>query len=541
VRTVALILVGAALAVACPPQTPERSPTPGPPITGAPSDGEAGGTLTTFLRQPTTIDPALAVDAWDLQVVSQIFDALTTSDAQLRIVPAAAQRWEVSADGLVYTFHLRPDATFHDGSPVDADSFVRGWRRVADASRPTPSAAHFLLERIVGFAEAQQGQAFSGLVVVDPLTLQVTLDTPIADFPAIVSHPGLAPVPTSAVDDTEAFQAEPVGNGPFRMSEPWQRDRFVRLEAWPGYWGRGAMLDEVVFRIYTGEDAIETGYADFGDTLDVAEVPAGQLRAAVDEFGAAGDRRPGVIDGVKLITAFYGFNTRKPPFDDPTVRQALSLLIDRDAIADQILDGERVAATSVVPPGTPGYTPVDCGFCAYDPARAQQLIAGRQIGPIELYYSEDLAHDPVAQRVKRDVDAALGPDTLVLKPLPQRDWLQAIRLGEAGMFLSGWLAEYPAADAYLHPLFSRATLGQDNLFLYDSQPVDDLLGQARRELDATRRADLYRQAEAIVLTDMPVAPLFFYRHSRVVADHVHGYVMSPLGEVDLSRVSLDQQ
>ncbi len=539
-RLVVALIVAALTAGACTRGEPRARQAAGGPAAALPSTAATGGTFYAFSRQPSSVDPGRAKDD-ELAVVGQLFDSLTAADAQLRVVPAAAERWENNRDATVFTFFLRRDATFHDGTPVTADAFKRGWQRILNDTTPQRSPAFYLLSPVEGFEQSRQGGDLTGVRAVDAHILQVRLNLPIADFPAVASHPALAPVPAAAVDTPERFAQMPVGNGPFRLAEPLRPGRFIRLQAFERYPGNRASLDEIVYRIYDGDGGVEEGYEDFVDgKLDVAPIPEGGLQAAIEEFGASSDgyRGPGVLTGTQLITAFYGFNTERPPFDDRRVRQALSLLIDRTAIVQAVTEGDRAVATSLVPPAIAGYEPAACRFCRYDPDKARQLLGARKVGQIELTFYDSADHRHVAERVQRDVNAALGPGTLTLKPLPRVQWYQALRHQQPGFFLSGWLAEYPAADNFLYPLLHQSRIGSDNLTRYKNRQVDALLDRARRTLDPEQRAALFRQAEASMLTDMPVVPLFYYRHARVVAERVHGFVLSPMGDVDMTQVRL---
>lgn len=537
------------------PGATEPDPTSTTSPAAAPSLTETtGGLFQAYLRQPGSIDPGRAIDPEELTVVDQVFDSLTavemTDDGQVRIVPGAAESWEANpAAGedappaaSVWTFTLREGATFHDGSPVTAEAFARAWSRITDRTSDQPSAAFYLLESVAGFSDASEGGELAGVEAVDERTLRVTLDEPIADFPAIASHPALAPVPSAADADPDGFAQMPVGNGPFRMAEPVQSGQYIRLEPYLEHpdQGEGASLDEVVFQIYSGEDAVETAYDDFEKGfLELAPVPPARVEEAAQTYGRSTDgyNGTGVLDGAELITAFYGFNVEVPPFDDPAVRRAISLLVDRQEIVSDVVAG-RVHAASVVPPGIAGYEPAECDFCTYEPDRAREVLGETEVPGFDLVYYEGGGHDAVAQRVQRDVNAVLGEGTMRLKPLSQADWLQTIREGQAGFFLSGWLAEYPAADTFLYPLFHASRIDQDNLTRYDNPQLNEVLEQARRELAPDVRADLYRQAEAIVLQDMPVVPLFHYRHNRVVSDRVEGFSLSPIGDMDLVRVTV---
>jgi oligopeptide transport system substrate-binding protein len=516
---------------------PENSPRA---VVGG--EPQSPGVFTVFVRQPSSIDPAGAVEADDLLVVRQLFESLTRATPDLRIEPAAATSWEPNEDATVFTFHLRPDATFHDGTSVTAQSFVFAWQRLADRTVDRPSPSHYLLDLVVGIDEAREGGSLDGVVAIDERTLEVTLSTPFADFPALASHPSLAPLPFVAGRRTD-FGRIPIGNGPFRMTEPWQPGQFIRLEPYPPHPRATSDLDQVFFRIYEEDDAVERGYGDFlRGLLDLAPIPLATYAEAVREFGRSPSRYegPGVIDGARMTTAFYVFNVDIPPFDDPAVRRAIALLVDRDRIAEAAGTRTRVPLTSIVPPLFETYTSPECGYCTPSIARARQILeeAEIEIGPIDLVHLDSDEHTAAARVVAEDVNRALGRGTLNLVALSRPEWAEAIRSGETGFFLSGWIGEYPSPGAFLDSLFHPSRVGSDNVSRFVSPELDELFNAVRTELDPQVRADLYHEIEAILLDEMPVIPLTVYRHGRLVSARTVGLTMDPFGGVDLSQVSL---
>jgi oligopeptide transport system substrate-binding protein len=503
----------------------------------------SGGALYVFARQPHAIDPALAVDPDDLVITSQLFDPLTAIAPDGEVVPAAASRWEADEDGSVWTFHLRPGASFHDGTPVSAGAFADAWRRVADRTHDEPSPSHRLLGAVRGVDAAREGGPLAGVEALDELTLRVTLDEPSVEFPLVVSHPALAPVPQAATTETD-FGRMPVGNGPFRMAEPWQPNQYIRLERNEDHPVRPA-LDHVVFRIYGGEDAIDTAYEDFArGSLDVAPVPDTRRDQAEETHGRSPDgyQGPGLLNGIRSTSVFYAFNVTVPPFDQPEVRRAIASLVDRDALARVGAGGGRAAARSVVPPAPAGRaTMAACPYCDVDTARAVELLGERDLEGLELVTHDGGVHPQVATRVAQSVNRVLGERTLRVRTAPQETWLESVRSGEAGFFLSGWSPEYPSPAAYLEPLFAPDEVGGDNLTRYRNSEVGSLLEQARTTWDPDERAELYRTAEELVLADAVVIPLAFYRHGVVVSDRTRGYVLAPSGLVDLATVELDEE
>lgn len=551
-RLGALVLVGA-LVAACSPETGAQSPAPGPspgdlsPTGSGPVTAPArGGSLRYGLsHDPRALVPGLAaqrtdltVDDEDLVVLDALFDSLTAVGEDLGVVPAAAERWEVSQDGTVVTFHLRRDGLFHDGTPVTAGSFARSWNGIADGTAAVPSPIAYRLAPVAGFqASQEQGVPLEGLEIVDRYTLRVRLSGAFHDFPMVVSHPGLGPLPRAA--DRPTFGDEPVGNGPFRMAEPWQREQFVRVIRFERH-ARRPLLAEIVFRVFTGTEAEADAYGEFRATrLHVAPVPADVLDAAASAYGRSPDgyHGPGVLHGDALTLYYYGFNVRLAPFDDPEVRRALSLLVNREAITGEIMAGTRSPATSMVAPPVPGYRPGACMWCRFEPEEAAALLRGKGLGEIRLVYDDHPANQAIAQRFQADVHAAT--DVVVsLEPVDFVELRAGVQQGEIGFFRLGWPADLPMMDEFLAPLFSSRELSDTNFSRYSEPAVDDLLEQARATAEPQQRTALYQQAEERIMADAPLAPVMFQRLSLVADSSVRDLWVSPMGTPNLEAVWL---
>ncbi len=578
------VLVTGALLTACTTASPgqvDPPPTPAAPTTTtSPSASEPGigGTLRYGLGgNPVSIDPRFVADDEGLTVVDAVFDSLVAVRDDLQgVEPAAARRWEVSEDGLTYTFELRADATFHDGSPVEAGDFVRAFQRMADGAASPSSFLAYQLAPVVGFAEAQaEGEQLSGVRATDDGRLEIELTHPMAEFLQVLAHPSLAPVPPVADDDPEAFGERPVGNGPVTMAEAWQPNQFIRVARWADH-RRPPRLDEVVFQIFADDQSRQQQYADFErGQIDVADVPPASLPEAVSTYGRSGDgiSGPGVLEGMTSALYAYGFNTELAPFDDPAVRRAVSLLIDRERIVQQILLDARVAADTLVPPSLPGAEAGRCDLCRFDPEAARAELGlepageaaptdpdtetapeqdptdpaptptgtgttepstGSSIGPIEIVVNSGATNERIAARVAADIEQALGVDVTTRTAEPAR-FVDELRAGEIQLFRLGWQADYASPGAVLQPLFRSDAVGQDNLTRFVDPDVDAILDEARRTADDDERNALYAQAEERILDQAPVAPMFFYRQNRVVAETVEGLRIDALGYVNLSE------
>lgn len=522
-------------------------PTAAPSITPSPeapsaAEDRRGGSLRFGLgRDPGAIDPRFVADDEGRVVADALFDSLVALDGDLRVIPAAAERWQVNADATEFTFHLRRDATFHDGTPVTASAFVRSFERIVDGTASPRSFVAYRLSPVQGFEQAQaEGGGLEGLEAVDEHTLVIRLRYPFAEFVASLADPSLAPVPPSADTSPGEFHERPVGNGPFQMAEPWQHNQFIRVARYADH-PAPARLDEVVFHIYADDPGLDGQHADLrAGQLHFAELPVAQLQTAIEEFGLSDDgyTGPGVLDGVSSTIYYYGFNTARPPFDDPDVRRAVSLLIDREAIVEEVTAGSREVADAIVPPSIPGAQDDVCDTCRYDPEEAAALVGDRSLGTLRLLYNTGRTHQAIAEAVQRSLEQHLDVEVeLVAKGL--QAFVRDLRAGEMELFRLGWEADYPSPGSYLLPLFHSSNIGTDNLTRYADPEVDELLVQARGETDLQARRERYHEVERTVLDQAVVAPVLFYRHHHVVAPDVRELVYGPLGTVDLSRVWLE--
>lgn len=566
-RTLLGLTLAGLVLVACTPSTPPSTEptTPDrvvPSVRPSPPVSAAGGTLRFALgSNPASIDPRFVGDDEGLLVVDALFDSLVAVGADLQTVePAAATSWTVSDDGLTWSFRLRADATYHDGTPVVAGDFVSSFRRLVDPTTSPRSFLGYQLADVEGYAEAVAGEEpLRGVSAPDDLTFVVQLVRPVAEFLLVLAHPSLAPVPDDGVSP-EVFATQPVGNGPFAMAEAWQPNQFIRVSRFARHHDP-ARLDEVVFQIFAADPSRQQQYGDFQrGQVDVAEVPPASLSEAAGTYGVSRDgvTGPGLLDGLTGAIYALGFNTTAPPFDDPAVRRAVTLLVDRDRIVSQILLGARAPADTLVPPSLPGGQGGRCVLCRYDEAAALAELGiarsdeptgtegptasegpgpGAPIaGPIEILVNSGATNERIAARVAADVERVLGVDVTTRTADPAA-FVGEVRAGQVQLFRLGWQADHPSAGAVLHPLFHSEQIGQDNLMGFSDPEVDALLDEARVTVDAGARRLLYRRAELRILELAPVAPVFLYPINRVVAASVVGLRMSPIGTANLAAVS----
>lgn len=545
---IALTLAGcrAAPAPSAPPVVPRPTPTADP--AGEPSAVE-GGTVRYALAEPTAIVPVEAVGSAALTVVNALFDSLTEwapargtagSPADLRPRPSAALGWSAEDGARTWTFRLRPGATFHDGSPVTAADFQFAWELAV-----TLDQVGYHLRDVDGYEALRAGQTdqLAGVTALDDHTLQVRLSRANAEFPAVVGHPALGPVPRERwEEDPASFRERPVGNGPFTASEAWARGRFIRVtpfQGWRNRVGRPAVT-EVVFQIMDPD----TAYLAFQQgRLDFTKLPLAAVTDAIEAYGESPDgyTGPGVLRGDVPVLYYLGFNVTRPPFDDVEVRRALSQAVDRAALATEVLDGNLRLARSLVPPGLPGFRGAPCPTCRHDPAVARQVFAERDITTLVLWFNRDGGHEAIARRLQRDLQEVGVRLELRTEEFPA--YLAALESGEPGLFRFGWAADYPAMGNALYPILHSTAAGEGesayNHGNYAASDVDALLDEARATIDVEARRALYAQAADLALNrDQMAVPLFTYRHAAVASSRLEGLVYDPMGYVDLVAVDI---
>ena len=489
-----------------------------------------GGRLVRLYVDPPTMDPHTTTDATSAQIIVELFGGLVTIDPDLNIVADLAERWDTSTDGLKYTFYLRPDAKFHNGKSVTADDVRWSLERATNPLTESPVADQYLGD-ILGVKEKLRGDAdtISGVHVVNEHTVEITIDAPKSYFLAKLTYP------TAFVLDAENVEAnpkkwfrQPNGTGPFKLSsyQPGVSMVLVRNE---NYHLGPPKLEEVEFILSGGismlmyeNDEIHVagvGLADLDRLLDPANKLHSELVQAPPSFSVQ----------------YIGFNVDEPPLDDPKVRQALNLAIDKREIASVVLGDQVVPAKGILPPGFPGFNPDVQGY-GFDPVRAGQLLK-------ESKYGDDLENlPPIILTRSGSFGAVISLDMEVvlqmweknlgirLEPPQQTEFgtfLRDLNKKRFQMFEIGWIADYPDPENFLDILFHSES--SNNHTNYSNPEVDRLLERARTESDQTARYQIYHQAEQQILDDAPWVPLWYSgERYLLVKPNVKDYFQTPL-------------
>jgi len=513
------------------------------------SDVQKGGTMKFRLGDVAFIDPINLQESEGTQVGSVVFDSLTAFDPLTsELLPAAAESWEANDDASVWTFKLVQGAKFHNGREVTAEDFKYSWERICNPDNGSEIAYH--LEPIKGYQAMQDKTAteLEGVKVIDDYTLEVTLEYGFGDFEYVVGHPAFAPVPKEEVEkDVEAFGLMPIGNGPFKMVEPWVADQYIKVEKFADYYGDEPNIDAIDFTIISDGD---TAWLEFqAGNLDFTDIPTGQIDSSVAEWGESPDgytMNPGeqVVLGAESSIYYYLINNTIAPFkDNVKLRQALSMAIDRQEICDKVYEGVRVPATGMVPPGIAGYVEDQWPEATYDVEGAKALLAeagfpnGEGLPPITIDYNTGSNHDQPALLIQEDWKA-IGINA-ELRGTEWAAYLDKLDAKDYQIGRLGWIADYPIMDNFLYPLFQSEAANNSSGF--NDPEIDAALLDARSTPVTEERLAKYAEIEKTIGESAPVIPIVFYRHAQIGSDRVNDGVYSVFGLFSFETVWLTQE
>jgi peptide/nickel transport system substrate-binding protein len=478
-------------------------------------------------QNPVSLDPARITDLYAVSVANQIFDSLVEFDDHLNVLPALAQSWSASRDGLTWTFNLRQGVLFHNGREMIADDVVYSFSRLLDPAVGSPRS--WFLNKIRGASEFQSGATnhLEGIKAVDQYTVKFILSEPFAPFISILGLPHTSIIPREEVERGQnSFASAPVGTGAFRFVR-WEQGREIILEANERYFRRRPALDRVHFVIFPGNVQPEMLQAFQRGELEESPIPPESRQALLNTGKYKVIRKP--LLSIRLL----GFNLEQPPFDHLEVRQAFNYAIDKIRMNQQIQGDRYVVARGILPPGMPGYNPEVHGY-AYQPDKAKELLAqaghpgGKNLAPVMLASAGKSADVRQESEAVQQYLAAIGIQVDLQEFDDWPTFRKALERGELQMFRYAWSADYPDPDNFLYPLFHSHS--QTNYFRYRNPTVDDLLDQGRREVSDLRRVKLYREAEQLIINDAPALMLLHHIYEGLFQPYVEGIEVNALGD-----------
>ncbi|GAA4725060.1 peptide ABC transporter substrate-binding protein [Brevibacillus fulvus] len=488
--------------------------------------------------EPPTADPGLAEDTTSGAVVRATFDGLTRFDKDNKIVPSAAESYEVSDDKLTYTFKLR-DAKWSNGDPVTAKDFEFAWKRALDPK--TASNYAYQLYYIKNGEKFNKGEAKAddvGVKALDDKTLQVTLEHPTPYFLELTSFYTYYPVNQKVVEVDPKWANEAkthVGNGPFKL-ESWEHKNKMVLVKNDNYWDKDTVkLDRIEFSMVEDENT-ELSMFENGE-LDWAGSPLSSL--PVDAIPALQDQGR-IISQPIAGTYFYNFNTEQVPFNNAKIRKAFAYAIDRQAIIDNVTQLNQEPAMGFVPPSmslasAPYFKDNDVETAKKLLAEGMKELGISKLPPITISFNTQDAHKKIAESIQDQWKKAFNID-VKLSNTEWKVYIEDLHQGKYQVGRNAWLGDFNDPSNFLD-LFKEKTTGNNDTG-WENEQYKKLLEQAMTDPEDKRKEDL-AQAEKILMDEMPIAPIYFYTDSWVKSDKVKDVVIDGLGNVDYKWASVE--
>jgi oligopeptide transport system substrate-binding protein len=496
--------------------------------------------------EPQYLDPAKSVGVAEFRVAYACFEGLAVFGANDVPVPGAAEKWTVSPDGKTYTFTIRKNGRWSNGDPVTATDFEYAWKRLLDPGTASSNASQlFYLKNAEDYYTGKiKNDSQVGVKATDKYTLVVTLNAPCSYFPSLTVNPALYPVNSKIVEaNPDKWAGNPgtyVGNGPFKLVN-WVHHEKLEFVPNPYYWNKAKVKLEKLI-CYTVEEQstaltmFDTGQLDLSDELPRPEIPRLMAEGFIKQSPSIG-------------TYYYMFNTRKPPFNDPRVRKALALAIDRDQIVKYITKAGEKPAFGFVPYGIP-----DAGshqvfrkiggdyFKNNNVGEAKKLLAAagysdiNKFPVVEILYNTNETNKQIAEVIQEMWREKLGIKTTLVN----QEWkvyLQSRSEGSFQVARSSWIGDYVDPMTFLD---IWATGNGNNFTGWINAQYDRFIDTAKSTNNPKVRYQALHDAEKLLMNEMPVLPIYFYTRPYIIKPWVKGVRYSAVGLVDFSGVSIEK-
>ena len=482
--------------------------------------------------EPSSLDPHKVESDVENNIISDLFEGLVSVSPTGEIEPRLAEKWE-NKDNTVWTFHLRPGVTWSDGTAITAQDIVWSWQRLVSPLTASPYASYPGNMHIVNGAEIAQGKKAPetlGVKAVDDATLEVTLTQPNAAFLAMLAHPSLVPldkVLISRYGDKWTKPEHIVTSGPYKLSQ-WVVNERIVAERNPRYWDNAhTVINKVTYLPISFETADVNRYK-AGEIDIVYTVPINQFAQLKKTMGDQLDVSP------QLATYYYEFNTTRPPFNDPRVRRALNMALDKDIIAEKVLGQGQRPAWLISQPDIGGVNLHNPEYASWPRekriAEAKKLLseAGyNETHPLvfNLLYNTSESHQRIAIAASSMWKKNLGVEA----KLQNQEWktmLDAMHTHNFDAVRYAWIADYDDAATFLN---NFRTGDSENTSQYSNPAYDEALRNAAKASDSTARGKFYQQAEDLLGQDVPAIPVYHYVRTHLVKPWVGGFTPDKLG------------
>ncbi len=478
---------------------------------------------------PDTIDPALNSAVDGATMILHGFEGLMTLDKDGIPVAGQAEKYEVSADGTVYTFHLREGLKWSDGKPLTANDFVYSWNRAI--SPETAADYEYMFDVIAGYDEGKLN-----VTAPDDKTVVVTLKNPVPYFLELTAFPTFMPVRQDLIEaNGDAWATKPetyIGNGPYKVTE-WVPGSHITYTKNKEYWDYKNLGTENIKFVLMDDDTAKLNAYKKGEILFADDMPN-------DEIDAWRDKPDFHLEG-QLGTYYVSYNVQKAPFDNPLVREAFTLAIDREWIVKEIGKAGQVPAAAFVSTGLSDADPSkefrEVGGDYFDPyaheanlAKAKELLAqagypeGKGLPSIEYIYNEGTGHQAIAEALQ-DMWSKLGAKVSITS----QEWgtfLNTRKNGDYQVARNGWLSDY---NDPISMLDMWITGGGNNDAQWSNAKYDSLIAQIKSSKDPAERYKLMHEAEDIIFAEKMLCPIYYYVDIFLLSEKLDGFYSSPLG------------
>jgi oligopeptide transport system substrate-binding protein len=475
---------------------------------------------------PESLDPHKTSTVYEAHILRDLFQGLVMQDQHANLIPGAAESWTVSDDGLVYTFKMRKDATWSDGSPVTADDFVYSFRRLEDPATAAEYAS--MLYVIKNGEEVNTGKAKPeeiAVKAVDPSTLEITLKAPTPYFLEMLTHQAAYPVNKASIEKLGAEWIKPgnlVSNGAYTLAEFIPNDH-IKLVKNPKFFDAANVKIDVVNYIPTEDRSTAVKRFEAGELDSNDDIPTEQLTELKAKFGDQ------LRIGAYLGTYYYAVKTDKEPWSNQKVREAVSMAIDRDFLAEKVWQNSMLPGYSMVPPGIEGYTPALAKYADMSQIdreeAAEKILKELGYGPdnplkLEIRYNTSENHKNTAIAIQEQLKP-LGIDVTMINTDTKTHYAHLEQKGDYDMARAAWIADYKDPETFLG--ISRKASG-NNYSLYDSPAYEAAMDKAAAAggKPEERMKDL-AAAERILVDDLGNIPLLYYSYKNLVSPKLKGF------------------
>lgn len=501
-------------------------------------EGEGSGGTLVFGRggDSTSLDPSRTTEGETFKVTKNVFETLLEfEDEGTAVEPGLAKEWDVSDDGLEYTFELEEGITFHDGTDFDADAVVTNFERWAGGDE---EQFPYYSTMFGGFGD-DEGHVIESVEAADDYTVEITLKRPQAPFLKNIAMDMFAISSPQAIEEhgDDDYESNPVGTGPFKFVE-WKRNDSITIEKNEDYWKEGLpKLDKVVFESIPDNaarlNALTAGEIDLADGINPS-----------DGEQIEGDADLQLFERPSMNVGYLGLTVTREPFDKKEVRQAMNHAINKEEIIDAFFEGRADEAINPIPESIEGFNEDIEGY-DYDPEKAKELLKEADLEdgfdmelwamPVPRPYMPD--GEKVAEVIQKNL-----ADVGITAEIVTHEWATYLELaekGDADAFMLGWTGDNGDADNFIYALLDEDNIGSNNYTYFKNDEMHDLLIEAQTEVDEEKRIELYKESQEIIHEEAPWVPLAHSTPLLGGADDITGFLPHPTGSDLLSEVEFE--